>query len=129
MIRSHFSRDVEDRVEGLDASAGYEDLHGSEITADLRERSVHRCPVCDVYLDSDRLGAPGAQLAGRDIGRRTVAIEDGDVVAVTRELVGDAQADARRATCYYFDTAHRAASVGVNSRCTLVSPRRTHVRS
>ena len=90
MIRSHFSRDVEDRVEGLDASAGYEDLHGSEITADLRERSVHRCPVCDVYLDSDRLGAPGAQLAGRNIGRRTVAIEDGDVVAVTRELVGDA---------------------------------------
>ena len=86
--------DVGDRVEGLDAGAGDQDLDGSEIAADLGERSVDRCAVCDVYLDSDRLGAPGPQLAGRGICCSTVAIEDGDKVAVAAELGGDPQTDA-----------------------------------
>ena len=97
MMRSQVSGgDVEQRVEGLDAGAGDEDLDGPELGADLGERGVDRCPVGDVDLDRDRLAALGLQLGGGGLGARAVAVEDGDAVAVGGEAGGRRRARCRR---------------------------------
>ena len=102
---------------------------GPELGADLRERGVDRRPVGDVDLDRQRRAARGRELVGGRLGGRAVAVEDGDAVAVGDEPSGDAEPDAGGATGDDRDPAHRAASTGSNSRCSLVRPRRIQVGS
>ena len=129
MIRSHFSGVMSSTgVERLDAGAGDEDLDRPELGADPRERGVDRARSA-TSTSTARRSALALQLGGGGLGRRLVAVEDGDAVAVGDELAGDAEPDAGRAAGDDGDAAHRPASTGSNSRCSLVRPRRIQVGS
>jgi hypothetical protein len=79
--------------------------------------------------DREGGGPFGVNVLGRRLGRRSVAIEDGDAVAVGGEPAGDAEPDAGRAPGDDGDAAHRFSSAGANSRCSSVRPRWIQVGS
>ena len=130
MIRSHFSGVMSaQRIEGLDARAGDEDLDGPELGADLRERGVDRLPVGDVDLDRHGLGVLSLELRGCLVCGLAVSVEDRNVVAVGNELAGDTEPDPGGSAGDDGDPAHRPPSIGSNSRCRSVRPRSTQVGS
>ena len=68
--------------------AGHEDGDGAELGADPCEGRLDRLPVGDVDFDGQRPSPRGLELRRRRLGAVAVLIEDGDVVAVRRELAG-----------------------------------------
>lgn len=90
-----FPGDLHQRVEGFDSRAGDHDEHRAELSTHPGEGVVHRRPIRHVGLDGQDLGPTGSELAGRVGGRRAVAINDGDGVAIGDALMGDAQSDPR----------------------------------
>ena len=123
-------RDVEHGVERLDARAGDEDLDGAELArgrARTPASTDARSATSTSTATTVRAAVP--QLGGRLCRRRAVAVEDRDAVTVGDELPGHAEPDAGRAAGDDGDPAHQAASIGSNSRCSFVRPRRIHVGS
>ena len=132
MIRSHVSRrDVERAASNDSMPALVTRISTGPSSARTRANAgVDRRPVGDVDLDGDRRAAGGGELVGGRLGAGAVAVEERDAVAVGGELLGDAEPDARRAAGDDGDAAHRGSPpTGVNSRCSSVRPRRTHVGS
>ena len=75
--------------------------------------------VGDVDLDGRAPSRRRRSSRGRRLGRRAVAVEEGDAVAVGGELAGDAEADARGAAGDDGDAAHAAASDGLELEVQL----------
>ena len=127
-IRSHRSAVMSTkRRERLDTGAGHEDLDGTEIRAHLRERGVDRRAVGDVDFEAD---GPLPPRGGFGLGGFAVQVEQRDAVAVGGELLRapSPMPDAAPVTTATRLTALRSlAPAGVNSKCSSVRPRRTHV--
>ncbi len=95
--------DVEQRRERLDARAGDEELDRAELGADLAKAAATESRSATSTSTAIDLAA---QLRGRRFGGRAVQVEEGDAVAVGRELLRDAEPDARRSAGDDRDAAH-----------------------
>ncbi len=120
MIRSHPSAvmsrtGVNDSMPALVTRISTE----AELRSDLVEAGGDRRPVGDVDVDGDGAWRPPAQLVGRRLGRGSVAVEDGDPVAVGGEPAGDAEADPRCPAGDDGDPAHRLDLDGVELEVQL----------
>ena len=130
MIRSHPSAVMSRTgVNDFDPGAGHQDLDRAKIRPDTVEPGVNRGPVGDVDVDGNGRGSLASQFVGRRLGRGSVAVDNGDTVAIGGEPPGNAEADSRSPTGDDGNPAHRSASAASNSRWRLVSPRRIQVGS
>ena len=120
--------DVGERVERLDARAGDEDLDRTELGADARERGVDRRAVGDVDLDADRaLAAGGGTSAAAALPFRSSSATRWPSAASWRATPSPMPEAPPVTTATRL--MRRSASTGVNSRCSSVRPRSTHVGS
>ncbi len=121
--------DLQQRVEGLDAGAGHEDLDRSELGPHPCECGGNRPSVGDVAFDGQGGRALGHEPGGRRPGALEVRVEQGDAMPVRPEHPPDTESDARCPAGDDGDAAHELPSAGVNSRCRLLKPRRIQVGS
>ena len=103
---------------------------GPSSLAHRGEHLLQRSAVGHVDLVGSGAWTLGRRARPRPSPPRTVAIEQGHGMAVCRQPVGDAEADARRGPGdHRHPGAHCGASAGVNSMCSSWRPRRTQVGS